>query len=44
MAMQKGDTYWAGKGLGRAARIAEIADQVGDTACGTRRWAPSARR
>ena len=30
MAMQKADTYWAGKGLGRAARIAEIADQVGD--------------
>ena len=28
--MQKADTYWAGKGLGRAARIAEIADQVGD--------------
>jgi endoglucanase Acf2 len=27
-----GDTYWAGKGLGRAARIAEIADQVGNTA------------
>ena len=26
------DTYWTGKGLGRAARIAEIADQVGDTA------------
>ncbi|SDT26012.1 Endoglucanase Acf2 [Friedmanniella luteola] len=25
------DTYWAGKGLGRAARIAEIADQVGST-------------
>ena len=24
------DTYWAGNGLGRAARIAEIADQVGD--------------
>ena len=32
MAMQKADTYWAGKGLGRAARIAEIADQVGDAA------------
>ena len=32
MAMQKADTYWTGKGLGRAARIAEIADQVGDTA------------
>ena len=26
------DTYWTGKGLGRAARIAEIADQLGDTA------------
>ncbi|TDB73425.1 glycosyl hydrolase [Micromonospora sp. KC723] len=26
-----GDTYWIGKGLGRAARIAEIADLVGDT-------------
>ena len=26
------DTYWVGKGLGRAARIAEIADQVGETA------------
>ncbi|MFI7427712.1 glycosyl hydrolase [Micromonospora sp. NPDC049836] len=25
------DTYWAGKGLGRAARIAEIADQLGRT-------------
>ncbi|ADU10523.1 Endo-1,3(4)-beta-glucanase [Micromonospora sp. L5] len=25
------DTYWAGKGLGRAARIAEIADQLGQT-------------
>ncbi|MEU5942128.1 glycosyl hydrolase [Micromonospora sp. NPDC047548] len=25
------DTYWNGKGLGRAARIAEIADLVGDT-------------
>ncbi|TDC42289.1 glycosyl hydrolase [Micromonospora sp. KC213] len=25
------DTYWTGKGLGRAARIAEIADLVGDT-------------
>ena len=24
---QKADTYWTGKGLGRAARIAEIADQ-----------------
>ncbi|MGI8458134.1 MAG: glycosyl hydrolase [Propionibacteriaceae bacterium] len=29
---QFADTYWSGKGLGRAARIAEIADQVGDTA------------
>ena len=29
---QKPDTYWAGKGLGRAARIAEIADQLGKTA------------
>ena len=29
---QKPDTYWTGKGLGRAARIAEIADQVGATA------------
>ena len=39
MAQQKSDTYWAGKGLGRAARIAEIADQVGDTVqSGTRRW------
>ncbi|MET7672516.1 glycosyl hydrolase [Micromonospora luteifusca] len=26
------DTYWTGKGLGRAARIAEIADLVNDTA------------
>ncbi|MEH1168721.1 glycosyl hydrolase [Micromonospora sp. CPCC 205539] len=25
------DTYWTGKGLGRAARLAEIADLVGDT-------------
>ncbi|MFD9124327.1 glycosyl hydrolase [Kitasatospora sp. NPDC059571] len=25
------DTYWTGKGLGRAARIAEIADQTGNT-------------
>ncbi|WP_234039648.1 glycosyl hydrolase [Micromonospora coerulea] len=25
------DTYWAGKGLGRAARVAEIADQLGLT-------------
>ncbi|GAA3609220.1 glycosyl hydrolase [Microlunatus ginsengisoli] len=31
---QKPDTYWAGKGLGRSARIAEIADLVGET--GTR--------
>ncbi|MFP5282667.1 MAG: glycosyl hydrolase, partial [Actinomycetes bacterium] len=30
-AQQKPDTYWTGKGLGRAARIAEIADQVGNT-------------
>ncbi|HEU5484305.1 MAG TPA: glycosyl hydrolase, partial [Microlunatus sp.] len=29
---QKPDTYWAGKGLGRAARIAEIADLLGETA------------
>ncbi|MET1004376.1 MAG: glycosyl hydrolase [Propionibacteriaceae bacterium] len=28
---QKDDTYWTGKGLGRAARIAEIADQLGNT-------------
>ncbi|HEX8345331.1 MAG TPA: glycosyl hydrolase, partial [Actinoplanes sp.] len=26
------DTYWTGKGLGRAARIVEIADQLGRTA------------
>ncbi|MES9541539.1 glycosyl hydrolase [Actinomadura sp. NPDC000600] len=26
------DTYWTGKGLGRAARLAEIADQTGNTA------------
>ncbi|MBN0049062.1 glycoside hydrolase [Streptomyces actuosus] len=25
------DTYWTGKGLGRAARLAEIADQTGNT-------------
>ncbi len=25
------DTYWTGKGLGRSARIAEIADQLGNT-------------
>jgi endoglucanase Acf2 len=30
-AEQKPDTYWAGKGLGRSARIAEIADQLGET-------------
>ena len=30
--MSRNDTYWAGKGLGRAARIAEIADQLGNTA------------
>jgi endoglucanase Acf2 len=29
------DTYWNGKGLGRAARIAEIADQVNNTAVRT---------
>ena len=33
---QKSDTYWTGKALGRAARIAEIADQVGDSPPGTR--------
>jgi endoglucanase Acf2 len=27
----KGDTYWTGKALGRGARIAEIADQLGKT-------------
>jgi endoglucanase Acf2 len=27
---QKPDTYWAGKGLGRSARIAEIADLMGE--------------
>ncbi len=32
MAQQKADTYWSGKGMGRAARLAEIADQIGDTA------------
>ncbi len=42
MAIQKGDTYWTGKGLGRAARIAEIADQVGDA--GTRSAALGAIR
>ncbi|TWJ25333.1 glycosyl hydrolase [Micromonospora endolithica] len=31
MDQRGGDTYWTGKGLGRAARIVEIADQVGDT-------------
>lgn len=31
-AEQKPDTYWAGKGLGRSARIVEIADQLGQTA------------
>ncbi|MGW3094306.1 glycosyl hydrolase [Streptomyces sp. NPDC001102] len=29
---QSDDTYWTGKGLGRAARLAEIADQTGNTA------------
>ncbi|MGC0344270.1 endoglucanase Acf2 [Streptomyces sp. SLBN-8D4] len=29
---QSDDTYWTGKGLGRAARLAEIGDQSGDTA------------
>jgi endoglucanase Acf2 len=32
LAQQKSDTYWTGKALGRAARIAEIADQVGNNA------------
>jgi len=32
MDIRNDDTYWTGKGLGRAARIAEIADQVGNTA------------
>ncbi|MBA8793145.1 endoglucanase Acf2 [Friedmanniella endophytica] len=41
-AQQKADTYWTGKGLGRAARIAEIADQVGET--GTRDKALAAIR
>ncbi|MEV6522820.1 glycosyl hydrolase [Longispora sp. NPDC051575] len=36
------DTYWTGKGLGRAARIAEIADQLGNT--GTRDAALNAIR
>jgi endoglucanase Acf2 len=31
-AQQKPDTYWAGKGLGRSARIAEIADLIGESA------------
>ncbi|MFF0308088.1 glycosyl hydrolase [Streptosporangium sp. NPDC004379] len=31
MAIRGDDTYWTGKGLGRAARIAEIADQLGLT-------------
>ncbi|MFF5215032.1 glycosyl hydrolase [Micromonospora sp. NPDC000442] len=31
MDQRGGDTYWTGKGLGRAARIAEMADLVGDT-------------
>ncbi|TBL27237.1 hypothetical protein EYA84_29610, partial [Verrucosispora sp. SN26_14.1] len=31
MDQRGGDTYWTGKGLGRASRIAEIADLVGDT-------------
>ena len=30
MAQQKADTYWSGKGMGRAARLAEISDQIGD--------------
>ncbi|WP_232533907.1 glycosyl hydrolase [Plantactinospora sp. KBS50] len=32
MDQRGGDTYWTGKGLGRAARLAEIADLVGETA------------
>jgi endoglucanase Acf2 len=32
MDVRNDDTYWTGKGLGRAARIAEIADQVGNAA------------
>ena len=39
---QKPDTYWAGKGLGRSARIAEIADLVGET--GTRDKAMTAMK
>ncbi|MEV4708370.1 glycosyl hydrolase [Actinoplanes sp. NPDC049316] len=31
MDVRGNDTYWTGKGLGRAARIAEIADQLGRT-------------
>ncbi|MFC7548123.1 glycosyl hydrolase [Plantactinospora sp. GCM10030261] len=31
MDQRGGDTYWTGKGLGRAARLAEVADLVGDT-------------
>ena len=31
------DTYWTGKGLGRAARIAEIADQLNLTSVRDRR-------
>ena len=31
MAQQKADTYWSGKGPGRAARLADIADQIGDS-------------
>ena len=30
MAQQKADTYWSGKGMGRAARLAEISDQIRD--------------
>ena len=32
MDVRNDDTYWTGKGLGRAARIAEIADQVNNIA------------
>ncbi|MFD6564202.1 glycosyl hydrolase [Micromonospora profundi] len=32
MDQRGGDTYWTGKGLGRAARLAEVADLVNDTA------------
>ncbi|MET0417572.1 MAG: glycosyl hydrolase, partial [Actinoplanes sp.] len=31
MDQRGGDTYWTGKGLGRAARLAEVADLVNDT-------------